>query len=146
MGSTGHGNYGKGRTADLNTDTFGIANAVPFKGKPPEGSNIKPPSTNNITLKINTDKGSNILFQFRLSKDNKTMTIIGFRDGVPQVKTKVAVDAGRPSLDKLIVSGKPSEKLAAMKMRELMNQSTQVSEGQLGAIADKLLRQKQLRK
>ena len=146
MGSTGHGEYGRGRTKDLNTDTFGIANAVPFKGKVPPGSNIKPPSANNITLKIPVGKGNNILFQFRLSKDNKTMTIIGFRDGIPQVKTRVDVDAGRPSLDKVILTGTSSEKMAAMKMRELMNQSSRINEGQLGAIADKLLQQKQLRK
>lgn len=142
MGSTGHSLYGKGQNKDLNSSNFGISNAVPFKGKPPAGSNISKPSANNITLKIPIGRRNNILFQFKLSKDSKLMTITGFRDGVPEVKTTVDVDAGRPSLSKVIASGSSSEKAAAIKMRELFNQSGEISENQLGSIANTLLRKK----
>ena len=146
MGSTGHSIYGKGQNKELNSSNFGIKNAVPFKGKPPAGSNIAKPSANNITLKIPIGRRNNILFQFKLSKDSKLMTITGYRDGVPEVKTTVDVDSGRPSLSKVIATGSQSEKSAALKMRELFSQSGEVNETQLGSIANTLLRKKTVRK
>ncbi len=143
MGATGRSFYGRGKTTELNSDTFGVAGAIAFKGTPPEGSNIAKPSANNITLKLPVGRGTNILFQFKLSKDSKLMTITGYRDGVPEVKTKVDVDSGRPSLDKVITSGNASERRAAIKMRELMNQSSEINENQLGSIANSLIRKKQ---
>lgn len=149
MGSTGRTSYESnkaGQRTELNSKTFGIPKAIPFKGKPPEGSNIAKPASNNVTLKFNVGRTTNILFQFKLSKDNKLMTIIGFRNGVPEVKTKVEVEAGRPSLDRVIATGKASERTAALKIRSLMNQSSEISETQLSAIANSLLRKKQVRK
>lgn len=142
MGSTGHGIYHKSRTGNVNDETFGISEAVNFKGKVPEDSGLAPVGAGKITLKVPIGKQTNILFQFRLMKDNKLMQIIGYKDGVPEVKCKVAVDAGQPSLDKVIASGSKSEKNNAIKMKDLMNKSSQVNENQLGAIAQKLLRHK----
>ena len=143
MGSTGHSLYAHSRKGNVNTETFGIQGAVNYKGKIPEGSGLDPVGSNKVTLKLPTPDKSNILFQFKLNKDGSLMTIIGFKDSVPTVKCKVAVDAVRPSLDALLVSGSKSERLNAIKMKDLMHKSATVSENQLGDIANKLLKHKQ---
>ncbi|MCF0231164.1 MAG: hypothetical protein HUJ63_02590 [Enterococcus sp.] len=145
MGSTGHSLY-NGGSKSIDNSTFGIAKAVVFKGQPPANSGIKKPNANMVTLKVSSTKGSNVLFQFKLSKDNKIMSITGFRDGVPEVKCKVDVDSGQPSLDKVVRSGSKSEKLAATKMKNLMQQSTTIKENQLGSIANELLNRKKMNK
>lgn len=142
MGSTGHGTYKQSRTGNVNTETFGIAGAVNYKGKVPQNSGLEPVGSNKITLKLPGLKQSNIIFQFKLSKDSEDMTIIGFKDGVPEVKCKVQVDSGHPSLNEVIANGSKTEKLQAIKMKDLMHQSSTVSEDQLSAIANKLLRNK----
>ena len=142
MGSTGHGIYKRSKTGNVNTETFGIAGAVNYKGKVPKNSGLDPVGSNKITLKLPAGKQSNIIFQFKLNKDNSLMTIIGYKDGVPEVKCKVQVDSGQPSLNAVIATGSKSEKAQAMKMKDLMNQSSTMSEDQLGSIAHKLLRNK----
>jgi hypothetical protein len=93
-------------------------------------------------LKLQAKDKSNILFQFKLTKAGKNMTIIGYNNSNPVVKCKVAVDAGQPSLDKLLVTGNRTERLNAVKMKDLFAKSTQVKENQLGQIAHKLLENK----
>ena len=143
MGSTGKGLFSRRKQGELSSETFGIPNAVVFKGKPPADSGIDKPSSNKITLKIPANDGTNILFQFKLSKDNKLMTIIGYKNGVPEVKCKVAVDAGQPSLDKVMATGSRAEAANAVKMKDLFAKSEDVKENQLGAIAQELLKKKQ---
>jgi hypothetical protein len=70
------------------------------------------------------------------------MTIIGYNNGNPVVKCKVAVDSGSPSLDRLLATGSKSEKLNAVKMKDLFAKSTTIKESQLSAIAHKLLENK----
>lgn len=142
MGSTGRGIFKKSRTGNVNDETFGISGAVNYKGKVPKNSGLDPVGSNKITLKVPGLKQSNILFQFKLSKDNEMMTIIGYKDGMPEVKCKVQVDSGHPSLNEVIATGNKTEKLQAIKMKDLMSKSSTVSEDQLGAIANKLLRNK----
>lgn len=142
MGSTGHGTYKQSKTGNVNTETFGIAGAINYKGKVPKNSGLDPVGSNKITLKIPVGRQTNIIFQFKLSKDSELMTILGYKDGKPEVKCKVQVDSGFPSLDKVIATGDKHEKLQAIKMKELMNQSSTMSQDQLGAIANKLLRNK----
>lgn len=142
MGSTGHGLFKKSRTGNVNTETFGIPGAVNFKGKVPKDSGLDPVGSNKITLKLPAGKISNILFQFKLSKSGEEMTIIGYKDGMPEIKSKVQVDARFPSLDKVIATGSKSEKAQALKMKDLMSKSSTMSEDQLSAIANKLLRSK----
>lgn len=139
MGSTGHGLYNQSRTGDVNTETFGIKGAVNFKGKVPPDSGLEPVGNNKVTLKVRANDRSNILFQFKLSKDEKTMMITAYKDGVPEVKCKVGVDSGQPSLDKVIATGDRGEKMNAVKMKDLFTKSTTVKENQLGPIANKLL-------
>ena len=145
MGSTGRGFSHQRGPGDLSSDTFGIPNAVVFKGMPPEGSGIEKPAANKVTLKVPAIDDTNVLFQFKLSKDNKEMTIIGYKNGVPEVKCKVAVDAGQPSLDKVIAEGSKAEKVNATKMKDLFAKSEKIKENQLGSIAQELLRKKQER-
>jgi hypothetical protein len=142
MGSTGHGIYKRSKTGNVNTETFGISGAVNYKGKIPKNSGLDPVGSNKVTLKLPAGKQSNILFQFKLNKDNSLMTIIGYKDGMPEVKCKVQVDSGHPSLDKVIATGSSSEKMQAIKMKDLMHKSSTMSEDQLSAIANKLKRSK----
>ena len=142
MGSTGHGLYKSSKSGNTGTETFGIAGAVRYAGKVPENSGLEPVGNNKITLKLEARDKSNILFQFRLSKDGENMIITGYNNSIPVVKCKVAVDSGSPSLDKLMVTGSKSEKLNAVKMKDLFAKSTQIKESQLGSIAHKLLENK----
>lgn len=142
MGSTGHGLYKSSRTGNTGTDTFGIPGAVRYAGKVPENSGLDPVGNNKITMKLEARDKTNILFQFKLSKDGEDMTIIGYNNSTPVVKCKVAVDAGSPSLDKLIATGNRTERLNAVKMKDLFAKSTQIKESQLGAIAHKLIEKK----
>ena len=146
MGSTGHSTFRrkKGQGA-IDNDTFGIAGAVVFKGKVPPGSGLDKPSANRITLKVPSTRGDNILFQFRLSKDSRTMTIIGYRNSVPEIKSKVAVDSTNPSLDKVMKEGSSAQRQQAVKMKDLFSKSTMIKENQLQSIAQKLLNKKKQR-
>ena len=145
MGSTGHSLYNPVDEKGLDLDTYGIKGAVVYKGKIPENSGLEPVGANKITLKVPADDKTNILFQFRLSKDSKTMTILAYKNGVPEVRCKVAVDSGQPSLDRVIASGSKAQKIQATKMKDLFSKSTQVKENQLGSIANKLLETKRKR-
>lgn len=145
MGSTGHGLYKSSKTGNTGTENFGIAGAVRYAGKVPENSGLEPPGNNKITLKLEARDSTNIIFQFKLTKDGKNMTIIGFNNSNPVVKCKVAVDAGSPSLDKLLATGSRAERLNAVKMKDLFAKSTQVKESQLSAIAHKLIENKNKR-
>ena len=142
MGSTGHGLYNSSRSGNTGTETFGIAGAVRYTGKVPADSGLDPVGNNKITLKLQAKDKSNILFQFKLTKDEKFMTIIGYNNSNPVVKCKVAVDAGQPSLDKLLATGNRTERINAVKMKDLFAKSTQVKENQLGQIARKLIENK----
>ena len=145
MGSTGHSLFGGKGTGTLDNDTFGIKGAVVFKGRVPPGSGLDKPSANRITLKVPSIGGDNILFQFRLSKDSKTMTIIGYRNSVPEIRSKVAVDSVNPSLDKVMKDGSKAQRQQAVKMKDLFSKSTQIKENQLQSIAQKLLNKKKQR-
>ena len=145
MGSTGHSLYEASRTGNLGTDTYGISGAVVYKGRIPEDSGLEPVGANKITLKVPATDGNNILFQFRLSKDSRTMTILAYKNGVPKVRCKVAVDSGQPSLDRVMATGSRAQKLQAVKMKDLFAKSTEIRENQLGGIANKLLENKRKR-
>lgn len=142
MGSTGHGIYKTSKTGNTGTETFGIAGAVRYAGKVPGDSGLEPVGNNKITLKLEARDKSNILFQFKLTKSGDEMIILGYNNSVPVVKCKVAVDAGSPSLDKLLATGNRTEKLNAVKMKDLFAKSTSIKESQLGSIAHKLLENK----
>ena len=142
MGSTGHSLYSKG-TGRVDEETFGIAGAVRYKGKIPPNSGLEPLGANKITLKVPATDGNNILFQFRLTKDSRSMIILGYKNGVPEIKCKVSVDSGQPSLDRLMATTTSGAvKANAVKMKDLFAKSTEVKESQLGSIANTLLEKK----
>ena len=142
MGSTGRGYHGTRRRRGRTDETFGIKGAVPYKGKIPEGKGLDPVGPNRITLKVPLAGKDSIIFQFKLNKNSKLMTITGYKNGVPEVRCKVAVDAGQPSLDKVIASGTQHEVLQAIKMKDLFQKSTSIKENQLGSIANALKQKK----
>ena len=73
------------------------------------------------------------------------MTIIGYRNSVPEIKSKVAVDSTNPSLDKVMKDGSKAQRQQAVKMKDLFSKSTQIKENQLQSIAQKLLNKKKQR-
>ena len=142
MGSTGRTTYSRHNQRPSGDETFGIKGAVPYKGKIPEGKGLDPVGPNRITLKVPLAGKDSIIFQFKLSKNSKLMTLTGYKNGVPEVRCKVAVDAGQPSLDKVIASGTKHEVLQAIKMKDLFQKSTSIKENQLGSIANTLKEKK----
>lgn len=146
MGSTGHGWYRPGVNGQPGEEiSYRGKEGIVYKGKIPAGSGLEPPSANKLTLKSIAADGNSILFQFKLNKDSTLMTIIGYKNGVPEVKCKVAVDAGYPSLDRVMASGSPGQKAQAVKMKDLFAKSTKVKENELGSIANQLIREKEKR-
>lgn len=145
MGSTGHGKYSLHKSGDVVAENFGVEAFRPYRGAVPPNSGLEQPAANRVTYKVETEKGENVLFQFRLDKSGKTMTIVGYRDSIPAVKCKVDVDSGSPSLDKVIATGSAQDKTNATRMKNLFSQSTTVKEGNLAAIANKLIQQRQKR-
>lgn len=139
MGSTGHGTFNTSKTGNVNNETFGITGAVNFSGKVPAGSGLEPVGNNKITLKVPINKKDNVIFQFKLSKDEQWMFVTAYKNGIPEVKCKVKVDSASPSLNKLLTSPNASERSNALKMKELMSQSSTMDENKLTPIAHKLL-------
>lgn len=142
MGSTGHSTFANSKTGNVNNETFGMKGAVNFSGKVPAGSGLEPVGSNKITLKFPVNKQDNVIFQFKLSKDDKFMFITAYKNGIPEVKCKVKVDSASPSLNKLLTSSNASERSNALKMKELMSQSSTMDENKLTPIAHKLLTNK----
>lgn len=142
MGSTGHSVIASSRTGNVNDETFGIKGAVNFSGKVPAGSGLEPVGSNKITVKIPLGKKDNVIFQFKLSKDDQWMFVTAYKNGIPEVKCKVKVDSASPSLNKLLTSPNASERANAIKMKELMSQSPNMDENKLTPIAHKLLNNK----
>lgn len=142
MGSTGHASLtssNAGGGSDLN---FGIKGAVSYSGKVPINSGLEPVGSNKVTLKMPINRQDNVIFQFKLSKDNKLMFITAYKNGVPEVRCKVSVDSKSPDLNKLLNSPKASERSAALKMKELISQAPNMDEGKLDPISKKLLADK----
>lgn len=142
MGSTGHSVIASSRVGNVNDETFGIKGAVNFSGKVPAGSGLEPVGSNKITIKIPIGKKDNVIFQFKLSKDDEWMFVTAYKNGIPEVKCKVKVDSASPSLNRLLTSSNPSERSNALKMKELMSQSSTMDESKLTPIAHKLLANK----
>lgn len=142
MGSTGRASLRVVRIKKLNLDTKGIKESTQYRGRIPEDSGLEPVSNNRITLKTADTNNNAILFQFHLSKDNATMSVIGYRKGIPEIKAAVKVDAQRPSLDKVITSGSSAEQRQATKLKDLFAKSLEVKENHLTHISQELLARK----
>lgn len=142
MGATGHGILKTSRTGDVNISVFGVAGAVNYKGKIPHGKGLESVGANKITLKVASTDKQDILFQFKLTKDNR-LSINGYDPNMPESRAHLIVSATAPTLSDNDFD--KSEKREAQKLRIMMNKSTKMSESQLQAIANSLLQHKKER-
>lgn len=138
MGATGAG----GRIRSLlggGGSAFGIKGARQLDdGVKPKGSGFTS-GGNNIVISARSDEGKNIVFQFKLGK-NDTMKITAYDPNVPS-KGRTSVSAERPSLDSVINNPRSSasDKQNAMKIRDMMQRTESgVKESSLGKIANEL--------
>ena len=145
MGSTGHTPYAGRKSKNTDTETFSMSSVVNFRGKVPKDSGLSPVSANRITLKMTGTSKSNIIFQFFLTKDGRAMNIIGYKDGIPEIKAKVAVDAQRPSIGTLLNSNSATVRRNALNMKDLMAKSVDINETKLKPIANELERKRNMR-
>lgn len=144
MGSTGAGGIRK--KFDPNTSTFGIKDARQLESSNIPGAGLSEHGKNDIIIAANSDEGKDIIFQFKLGR-NDSLKITAFDPNVPS-KGKTTVNADRPSLDSVINNPKSSseEKRGAMKIRDMMQRTTSdVKESSLGKIANELKKRKNRR-
>ena len=138
MGATG-ASSGRIRTRFLGDRVFGIRGARRLdEGKVPEGARFSK-GGDSIIISADSDEGKDIVFQFKLGK-NDTMKITAFDPNVPS-RGKTSVNADRPSLDSVINNPKSTatDRQNAMKIRDMMQRTDSgVKESSLGKIANEL--------
>lgn len=142
MGATGSGS-GIRDSGERGSSVFGIRGARQLEeGANPKGSGFTA-SGNSIVISANSDEGKDIVFQFKLGK-NDTMKITAYDPNVPS-KGRTSVNADRPSLDSVINNPKSSadDKRNAMKIRDMMQRTESgIKESSLGRIANELKKRK----
>ena len=138
MGATGAGGKIRKLLGGRNS-VFGIKGARRLDdGANPKNSGFTA-SKDNIVISAHSDEGKDIVFQFKLGK-NDTMKISAYDPNVPS-RGRTSVNADRPSLDSVINSPKSSstDKQNAMKIRDMMQRTDSgVKESSLGKIANEL--------
>lgn len=141
MGSTGLG--GIRSKFDPQTSTFGIKDARQLQDSNVRDAGLSEHGKNDIIIAAASDEGKDIIFQFKLGR-NDTMKITAYDPNVPS-KGKTSVNADRPSLDSVINNPKASssDKQNAMKIRDMMQRTkSDVKESSLGRIANELKKRK----
>lgn len=138
MGSTGHSLISTSRRGNVNTETFGIAGAVNYTGRIPEGKGLDKVGSNKITLKVRSLGNEDIIFQFKLTKDNR-LSINGYDPNKPESRAHLIVSATNPSIDAAAAMGDKSDKNNAEKLKRMFIKSQDINEGQLSEISHKLL-------
>lgn len=138
MGSTGHSLVRTSRRGNVNTETFGIHGAVNYTGRIPEGKGLEKVGSNKITLKVKSIGNQDIIFQFKLTKDNR-LSISGYDPNRPESRAHLIVSAANPSIDVAAEEGTKSDKANALKLRKMFIKSQDIKEGQLSQISHKLL-------
>lgn len=138
MGSTGHSLISTSRRGNVNDETFGIAGAVNYTGRIPAGKGLEKVGANKITLKVKSVGNQDIIFQFKLTKDNR-LSINGFDPNRPESRAHLIVSATNPSIDNAAAVGTKADKNNAAKLRKMFIKSQDISEGQLSQISYKLL-------
>lgn len=136
MGSTGHSLIGQSRTGNVNTETFGIVGAVNFKGKLPKASGMDKVGNNKITLKVKSTDKLDILYQFKLTKDNR-LSVSAFDPNTSTSATAV-LNGPQVSLNSALRTGLNKDRQNVNKIRSMMAKSSVIGDGQLQAIANKL--------
>lgn len=122
---------------------FGIRGARELEdGANPKGSGFTA-TRDNIIISADSDEGKDIVFQFKLGKNDK-MNITAYDPNIP-TKGRTSVNADRPSLDSVINNPKSSadDKRNAMKIRDMFQRTTSgIKESSLGRIANELKKRK----
>ena len=67
------------------------------------------------------------------------MSINGFDPNQPESRAHLIVSASAPSIDRAALQGDKTDKVNATKLKQMFTKSTEINEGQLYAIAQKLL-------
>lgn len=138
MGSTGAGGGLRRRVSEA-LGTFGIRGARRIEeSNAPRNSDFTKRG-DSIVISANSDEGKDIVFQFKLGR-NDSMKITAYDPNVPS-KGRTSVNADRPSLDSVINNPRTSaeDKRNAMKIRDMFQRTTSgVKESSLGRIANEL--------
>ena len=142
MGATGAGSGIRNGISQL-AGVFGIRGSRQLE----EGTNVRGAGFNvtkdSIVVSADSDEGKDIIFQFKLGKNDK-MNITAYDPNVPS-KGRTSVNADRPSLDAVINSPKSSsaDKQNALKIRDMFQRTTSgIKESSLGKIANELKKRK----
>ena len=142
MGATGTGSGIRQGRVKVD-QVFGIRNARRIEeGRLPKGAGFTT-GQDVIVISANSDEGKDIVFQFKLGK-NDTMKITAYDPNVPS-KGHTSVNAERPSLDSVINNPKSSseDKQNAMKIRDMFQRTDSgIKESSLGRIANELKKKK----
>ena len=143
MGATGASGT---RTRVSEDRVFGIRNARKLDdGANPAGARFDT-SGNRIVIAAHSDEGKDIVFQFKLGR-NDTMKITAYDPNVPS-RGKTSVSAERPSLDSVINNPKSTseDRQNAMKIRDMFQRTDSgIKESSLGRIANELKKKKRKR-
>lgn len=142
MGATG-ADSSRLRIKIFGDRAFGIRGARELEdGANPKGSGFTA-TRDNIVISADSDEGKDIVFQFKLGKNDK-MNITAYDPNIP-TKGRTSVNADRPSLDSVINNPKSSadDKRNAMKIRDMFQRTTSgIKESSLGRIANELKKRK----
>lgn len=143
MGATGASGT---RTRVSEDRVFGIRNARKLDDNAnPVGARFDT-SGDRIVISANSDEGKDIVFQFKLGR-NDTMKITAYDPNVPS-RGKTSVSAERPSLDSVINNPKSTaeDRQNAMKIRDMFQRTDSgIKESSLGRIANELKKKKRKR-
>lgn len=145
MGSTGAN--GKRYKYDADKSSFGIRDARQVHDEKIDGAGFSKHDKNDIIMSVKSPEGKDIVFQFKLGRDN--MMKIKAYDPNTKEKSKTEVNADRPSLDTVINNSKStvSEKRDAQKIRDMMQRAkSDIKESSLGRIAHELKKRKNKKK
>ena len=138
MGATG-ASGGLRRLLGARGGIFGIKGARQIEeGRLPQGAGFSKQG-DSIIISANSDEGKDIVFQFKLGR-NDTMKITAYDPNVPS-KGRTSVNAERPSLDSVINNPKSSadDKRNALKIRDMFQRTDNgIKESSLGKIANEL--------
>lgn len=101
MGATFRNASGKRKTwINPKEYIFGINYAVRTEKMAPREANFNRPSENNIQMTIASYEGEDVLFQFRLTRDNN-LQILAY-DPNAHISGRVIINSENPSIDAII--------------------------------------------
>lgn len=140
MGSRGFSLLSKPSTSNVNISVFGLTKATKYSGGV-SGTGLEKPGANKVTLKVKSTKERDVVFQFKLTKDNN-LSIRGYSPNQPEIKAHVETSSVNPSITKLTASSDKTVKSNALKLIKLMGMSETINEGVLSNIANTLKNKK----